>query len=227
MKNIQLTLLVAIILGFVTKSYAQPKKYDITNGMGIFGGITKIDIDTDNFTTEQGDGFLFGMSATVDLPHKWYNMSYGMQLSENYLKISGRPSMSIGQEEFLEYKMFAAQLALLGHLKVVGSYLTIDVGPMLQYNGKLELKNEDQKSYYINAYTNLMADDITPISQFNFNGLVGASVGYKFIKLRAQYIYGFTNIFKKLNSQDIDTSGGESNFKGNQNMLVFGAMISF
>ena len=31
----------------------------------------------------KGDGWIGGMSATVGLPHKWYNVSYGMQLSEN------------------------------------------------------------------------------------------------------------------------------------------------
>lgn len=227
MKKIQFILLVAFVLCFVTIGFAQPRNYNITNGIGVFGGITKFNIDTDNFITEQGDGFLFGMSATVDLPHKWYNMSYGMQLSENNINISARPEMTVGQEEFIEYKMFAAQLALLGHIKLVGSYLTLDVGPMLQYNGELEIKNEDQKAYYINNYTSLNAEDISSITRFNLNGLVGASVGYKFIKLRAQYIYGFTNIFKKLNSQDLDATAGESNFKGNQNMLVFGAMISF
>lgn len=220
-------LLVALLIGFVTKSFAQHKTYDIVNGIGVFAGLTKLDIETDNFITKQGDGFLFGASATVDIPHRWYNMSYGMQLSENYINIEGRPSAAIGGQELIEYKMFAAQLALLGHIKLIGSHLTIDVGPMLQYNGKLELKDQNQEGYYINNYTNLKAMDISSISQFNFNGLVGASLGYKFFRLKAEYIYGFTNILKKLEDQNLDTSGGEARFKGNQSMLVFGAMISF
>lgn len=227
MKINSLILLVAITIGFVTKSFTQPRNYDITNGIGIFGGITKFDIQTDNFVTEQGNGFLFGMSATVDLPHRWYNMSYGMQLSENYIDISGRPDIVSSQQEFIEYKMFAAQLALLGHIKLIGSYLTIDVGPMLQYNGKLELENDNQENYYINNYTNLQANDISEISHFNFNGLIGASVGYKFFRLKAQYIHGFTNILRKLEDESLDTIGGDERFEGNQSMLVFGAMISF
>ncbi|GAA4268771.1 hypothetical protein [Hyunsoonleella aestuarii] len=227
MKINSLILLVAITVGFVTKSFAQPRNYDITNGIGVFGGITKFDIQTDNFVTEQGNGFLFGMSATVDLPHRWYNMSYGMQLSENYIDISGRPDIVSSQQEFIEYKMFAAQLALLGHIKLIGSYLTIDVGPMLQYNGKLELENDNQENYYINNYTNLQANDIVEISRFNFNGLIGASVGYKFFRLKAQYIHGFTNILRKLEDESLDTIDGDERFEGNQSMLVFGAMISF
>ena len=227
MKNNLRTLLVALLIGFVTKSFAQHKTYKIVNGIGVFGGVTKTDIITDNFITSQGDGFLFGASATVDIPHRWYNMSYGMQLSENYINIEGRPTALGSEQELIEYKLFAAQLALLGHIKLFGSHITIDVGPMIQYNGELELKDKNQEGHYINNYDNLLAKDITPISQFNFNGLVGASVGYKFFRLKAEYIYGFTNILKKLEDQNLDITGGESRFKGNQSMLVFGAMISF
>lgn len=227
MKIKSLLLLVAISTGFVTKNFAQHKTYKIVNGIGIFGGLTKTDIKTDNFITEEGDGFLFGMSATVDIPHKWYNMSYGMQLSENYVNILARPTVSSPEEEFIEYKLFAAQVSLQGHIKLIGSHLTIDVGPMLQYNGKLELENDNQEDYYIVNYDNLKATDIGSVNQFNFNGVIGASAGYEFFRVKAQYIYGFTNILKKLENPNLDTTGGDARFKGNQSMIVIGAMISF
>ncbi|WP_345005391.1 hypothetical protein [Snuella lapsa] len=221
-------LLVALTMGFVTKSFSQHKTYAITNGIGIFGGLTKFDIQTDNFVTKQGDGFLGGLSATVDIPHRWYNMSYGMQLSENYIHILGRTNQDLvnSEETFIEYKLFAAQLALLGHIKLAGNYFTIDAGPMVQYNGKLELKDKSQESYFINDFANVSATDIANISKVNFNGVVGATAGIKNFKLKAQYIYGFTNILKKLNTQEGLESENES-FKGNQSMLVFGAMFCF
>ena len=227
MKYNRLLLLVVLILCFVTKSFSQKGNYHITNGFGIHGGITKFNISTNNFTTKGSDGFLGGLSATVDIPLRWYNVSFGMQLSENNIEILGRPDFVSTQEEFIEYKMFAAQLAMLMHIKVIPDYFTIDVGPMLQYNGKLEFKDRTQEDYYINNYTNITAKDITDISQFNFNGAVGASVGIKNFKLKAQYIYGFTNILKKLESQNLVTDGENGRFKGNQNMLVLGAIVSF
>ena len=227
MKYNRLFLLVALMLCFVTKSFSQKGRYSITNGFGVGGGITKFDIVTDNFTTKQGDGFLGGLSATVDIPHKWYNISFGMQLSENNIEISGRPNIVSTQEEFIEYKIFAAQIAFLVHAKVIPDYFTIDLGPMLQYNGPLEFKDKTQESYFINNYTNLTATDITNISQFNFNGAIGASLGIKNFKLKAQYIYGFTNILKKLENQSLNTIGGNARFKGNQSMLVFGAIVLF
>ncbi|MFI1744732.1 hypothetical protein [Thalassobellus sediminis] len=220
-------LLVAICTCFVTKSFSQKGNYRISNGIGIFGGITKLDITTDNFTTKQGDGFMGGLLAIVDIPHRWYNISFGMQLSESTIGILGRPNISSTSNEFIDYKMFAAQVALLGHIKVIPKHFTIDVGPMLQYNSKLEFKEKGQEAYFVNNYNNLTAEDIANISQFNLNGAVGASVGIKNFKLKAQYIYGFTNILKKLENQELDTAGGGARFKGNQTLLVLGAMVLF
>ena len=227
MKYKSSTLLVAVLLCFVTKSFSQRGNYRITNGIGVFGGITKFDISTDNFVTKQGNGFLGGFSATVDIPFKWYNISYDIQLSENTVGISARPNMVSPENEFIDYKIFAAQVALLAHIKVIENYVTIDVGPMFQYNGKMELKDKSKEGYYINNYANLTAGAITNISQFNFDGAIGMSAGIKNFKLKAQYIYGFTNILNKLENQNLDATGGDSRFKGNQNMLVLGAMVLF
>ena len=225
MKLKQLILLVALTIGFVTKSFSQHQRYAIQNGIGIQGGITQFDIITDNFETKKGTGWLAGASATVDIPHKWYNVSYNIRLSENYLDISGGPIQGVTGEEFIEYKMFAAQIALLLHVKIVKNYFTLDVGPMLQYNGELEIKDKDQENYYLNNFDNLLAQDISDISKFNVNGAVGLSAGYKFFHLKAQYVYGFTNTLSKLNKQDLIESNEK--FKGNQSFLVFTAMFSF
>jgi len=227
MKYNRLFLLVALSLCFVTKSFSQKGNFRISNGIGIIGGITQFDIDTDNFNTKSSNGFIGGLMATVDIPLRWYNVSFGMQLSENAIEISGRPDLISTQEAFVEYKMFAAQVAMLLHVKVIPNHFSIDFGPMLQYNGRLEFKDKNQEGYYINNYTNLSAQDITNISQFNFNGALGASLGIKNFKMKAQYVYGLTNILKKLEGQDIDTVGGDSRFKGNQTMLVLGAVLSF
>lgn len=227
MKYNRIFLLVAITTCFVTKSFSQKGNYDIVNGIGFFGGVTKVNLETDNFITTEGDGFIGGLSATVDIPHRWYNMSFGMQLSESTISILGRPTVSSTVNEFVDYKLFAAQVALMGHIKLAGSYVTLDVGPMLQYNSRLEFKDKTQENYFINNYDNLLAADISEISQFNLNGAAGITAGFKFIKLRAHYIYGFTNTLNKLENQNFDTSGGDARFKGNLSMLVIGAMISF
>jgi len=227
MKKIQLFLLVLLSICFVTKSFSQKGDYDIINGIGIFGGMTKVNLLTDNFTTAEGDGFIGGFSATVEIPHRWYNMSYAMHLSESTVSILGRPAAASSTNTFIDYKLFAAQLALMMHVKLAGSYVTFDVGPMVQYNSALEFEDSTQDSYFINNYDNLKATDITNISRFNVNGAAGLTAGFKFVKLRAHYIYSATNILKNLQRENIDTSGGDAGFKGNMSMLLFGVMFSF
>ena len=227
MKNKELILLVAIAMCFVTPGFSQHANYHIKNGIAISGAVTKFDIISNNFTTKQENGFLGALIATVDIPNKWFNMSFGMQLSENSIGISARPNAISAQQEFVDYRLLTAQIALLGHVKIFEDYLTIEGGPMLQYNGKLELKDRSKENYFINNYNVLMAKDISNISQFNVNGAIGATAGFGFFRLKAQYIYGFTNILNRLNSQSIDTSGSEDRFKGHQSMLALGAMIVF
>ena len=227
MKKQQLYLLVAIMLCFVTKSFSQRKNYEIKNGFGLFGGISQFDIITDNFETTKGNGWIGGMSATVDLPHKWYNASYGMQLSENNISIAGRTSNTDLSVRALEYKLFTVQLGFLWHAKLAGSFLTLDLGPMLQYNSNLELKDEQQELFLVTNYNSLTANDITEISNFNVNGSVGLTAGLSILKFRAQYIYGFTNILNKLNSNNDFDLTGNNKFKGNQSMLTFSVMITF
>ncbi len=223
----RLILLVALTIGFVTTSFSQHQRYRIQNGIGIYGGITQFDFSTKNFTTKAEQGWLVGASATVDIPHKWYNMSYSIQLAENKIGIVARPNATVLSEEFLDYKLFTAQIALLMHVKLIGPYVTLDVGPMLQYNGDLELKDDNKENYIINSYANLMAKDISEISKFNVDGAVGISAGISHFRLKAQYIYGFLNSFNKLNDANLDRTGNPNSFKGNQSMLVFTAMVSF
>lgn len=226
----QLTLLVAICIGFVTLSFGQHQRYAIRNGLGIYGGLTQFDIKTDNFNTESEQGYIGGMAATVDLPHKWYTVSYNIQLSQNYWNVNAAPQIfdAAAQNSLVEYKLFTVQAAFLFHLKILQDYITMDLGPMLQYNSNLELEKSQQEGYIIDGYNNLTAKDITDISKVNVNGAASLTMGFKSFKVRGQYIYGFTNILNRLNKNDLDTSGGPSNkFKGNMSMLAFTAMISF
>lgn len=228
MRRKQILQLLSLSMGFVTLVQGQIKSYNIVNGFGIQGGITKVDIITNNFETQSNSGWLGGMSATVDIPHRWYNVSYSIQFSENNFDIFGHSGIVSTIEEPIKYKMYTAQVALLAHIKLIGSNLTLDVGPMLQYNSELELTNKSQMDYILTNYDSLTADEIKGINQFNVDGTVGLTAGFDSFKVKAQYIYGFTNTLNKLNNKDLDTSGNsETNFKGNLSMLAFTAMFTF
>lgn len=219
-KKIKLILVFSIAI--ITISSAQTN-YRIQNGIGIYGGLTNFNINTDNFVTESGNGWLAGLAATVNLPHRWYNVSYNIQLSENQIGFSAAP-LTNGTTEFVNHKVFAAQVALIGHLKIIENYLTLDAGPMLQFNGTLDLQDDNKENYILEGYDNLTVSDIENISRFNVNGAIGATAGFDQFKIRAQYIYGFTNMLNALNKENLPEG---NDFKGNQNMLVFSAMFIF
>ena len=224
MKNTKSILLVVICFLFVTISYAQRKNYKIRNGIGLQGGVTQFDILTDNFETKANTGFIGGMSASVDLPHKWYNVSYNMQLSQNHVDISASP-VGLLSTEFVEYKMFTADISFLLHVKLISNNFTLDVGPMLQYNSELELKDETKEGYIITGFNNLLTQDLRKISNFNANGTIGLTLGVRRLFIRAQYIYGFTNMLGKLNNQDLNIGTSEK-FKGNQSLLALSLNIT-
>ena len=191
--------------------------------IGIHGGLTEFNINTDNFITEKQSGWAFGLTGIVNVEHKWFDFSYGLQFSENSIDISGRMMSDVQENELLEFKLSAVQLSALLHAKIIGQNLTVDFGPILQANGKLELKEESQENFYINGYDDLQARDIEDISKFNINGAVGVTAGFKHFRLRAQYQYGVTNLLNKLNDLEI----GGNKFKGNQSQLLLSAMVLF
>lgn len=221
--NKQLNLLVVISLLFVTNSFAQRPNYDIKNYIGIHGGVTQFDILTDNFTTEKQNGFIAGLTAMVNVEHKWYDVSYGIQFSQNNINISGRMTDDVQGNEPLEYKLSAAQLALMLHAKILQENLTIDFGPVIQANGFLELKDDVQDDYFVNGFDDLQAKDLRDISKFNVNGAIGATAGFEHFRIRVQYQYGFTNMLNKLNDLEIEGT----KFKGNQSQLSLTAIVLF
>jgi len=224
MKKHTYVLLVVFCTLFVTTLSAQHRRVTITNGIGIHGGVTQFDIISDNLITKKGNGWLGGMAATVDLPHKWYNISYNIQLSENNIEVAATAPLG-SSEEYLEYNILMAQIALMGHLKIIGSYLTIDVGPMIQYSGELQLQDEAKGNYALSGDNSLTAGELSDISKFNVNSVVGLSTGFGNIKLRFQYIYGLTNILNNINSSS--NLSGQDKVKGNQSLLAFTAMLTF
>lgn len=214
-------ILVAINLLFVTTTTAQ--RYRVQNGLRFYGGLTNYNIQTSDFTTSNQNGWLIGAAAVVDLEHKWYNVSYNIQLAQNKLDISAFAA-GTSQDEFVNHKLFTAQIALLGHLKIIGKNLTIDAGPMIQYNGDLDIEDSSKENYIVSGYNTLTLKDLSEVSRFNVNSAIGVSAGFDRISLRAQYIYGFTNMLNKLNKQNFAEN---SDFRGNQSMLVFSAMVTF
>lgn len=228
MKLTKFNLLVVIVVTFVTKSFSQqPKHYEIYSGFALGGGITKYTIHTDNFEVTPQNGWFIKTSTTVDIPHKWYNVSYGMQISKNKLDIAGRELITSTKELPINYKTMAAQLSVLWHAKLFGGYCSVDFGPMLQYNGNLELEDRDQESFLVKGYNKVTAKDIQEISNIHIVPAVGFTAGISHFKFSVQYLYTLTNMLGKLDKKELDLEGNDINFKGNQGMITLSGMFTF
>lgn len=221
----KLSLLVALCVLFVTNSFAQRPNYSIKNSLGPFGGIVQSDIKTDNLITDSGKGWTAGLTAIVNVEHKWYDVSYGIQFTESVVTLSGRLVDDVAGDEMIDMKLSGAQLGFLMHGKIFGQNLTIDFGPMIQANGYFEPKEAEKEEYFVNGYDDLQVKELRDISKFNINGAIGATAGLKNFRVRVQYQYGFTNVFAKLNDQQLNVGGNTEKFKGNQSNLVFTALL--
>lgn len=225
MKHKQLTLLVVLSVLFVTNSFAQRPNYSIKNSLGPFGGLTFSNLTTDNFITQQGQGWTAGLTAIVNVEHKWYDVSYGLQFTESTFGVSARETLT-SEAEFVDYKISGAQLGIMLHAKILGQNrqnVTIDFGPLIQANGFLEPNEDSFAGYIVDGYETLSVKDIRDISKFNVLGAVGATIGIKNFRVRGQYQYGFLNTLAKLNDQELSTE----EFKGKQTNLVLTALILF
>ena len=102
-------------------------------------------------------------------------------------------------------------------------HFSIEFGPILNVGGNMKLDSERLENYILEGYTTLRAQDIEDISPINFHVMGGATVGLERFRLSAQYQYGVTNMFNKLNDQNLE--GDE--FKGNSSTIVLMAVVYF
>ena len=212
---------------FVTNAQS---KVIIKNGFGIHAGVTQFNIFTDNFETTASAGFIGGFAATADIPHKWYNVSFGLQFFQNNLEISGSRiinnlmTTNIAIQD-IEYRLQGVQGTFLFHIKLAGPFLTFDIGPQLQFNGELEVNDDMPENLFLDNIGVLRAEDISDITRFNANGVAGFSGGIGPVRLRVHYTYGFTNILNRLN--DADFNDGRTSFSGNQSIITASVLFTF
>ncbi len=223
----RLLLLVAFALCFVTSGFAQRPSYQIRSSLGITGGITSFDINTGNFETTANTGIMGGLMVKGNLPHKWYDVSGGIQFAQGKMGMEGRSAQDATDIQEIEYNLLMVQLYMLMHWKLVPNHLEVDFGPMIQFSDKLKFEDNGQEAFYINGYDNIQASEIVELSQFNVNLAVGLTTGFKPFRLRFQYQYGVTNILGKLDDANLDTTGGDDDFKGHQGMITGTAIFFF
>jgi hypothetical protein len=204
-----------VVLFLITMVCFSQYEYRDGNRIGISFGVNQFTLNTNNFETKPGTGWNGGLSMRGNYYNDW-DMVYAMQFSENNFSVATNSGFIT---EDTNYKLASAQISLMISYKIVENHLSIELGPLVQINGKLDV--EDGKENNIISGTTLIAKDIVAISQFNFYPVIGITAGVKHVRLNVSYQYGLNNMLGNLNDQNLGY-----NFKGNPG-IVTGNLIVY
>jgi Outer membrane protein beta-barrel domain len=204
MKKIFFTVVLILIsmVGFAQYNYRD------SNRIGISIGVNQFTLNTNNFQTKPGTGWNGGLSMRGNYYNDW-DMVYAMQFSENNFSVTTNSGFIT---EDTNYKLSSAQISLMLSYKIVENHLSLEFGPLVQINGKLNVEKGQENN--IISGTTLIAKDIVDISQFNFFPVVGITAGVRHVRLNVSYQYGINNMLGNLNNKNLGYS-----FKGNPGIL--------
>ena len=218
-------------LAFVTfclfisvKSFSQ-RNFDHYNRLGVTGGFNLFDINTSDLITSQEGGFMAGFTTRGSFRNQ-FDLIYGLTFFNNRIGIEGFGLTAEGtptDRQPIKYTIQAVQVNFLGSLNIVKHHLSIELGPVLNVNGKMKVDSDRFDNYIISGYNNLRASDLEDISKVNLRVLGGITAGLENFRLTAQYQYGLTNMLKNLNDKELEFS----DFDGKSSTLVFGAIVYF
>jgi len=183
-------------------------EYRDSNRIGISFGVNQFTLNTNNFETKPESGWNAGLSMRGNYYNNW-DMVYAMQFSENNFSVTTNSGFIT---EDTNYKLSSVQVSLMCSYKIVENHLSIEFGPLVQVNGKLNVEKGSENN--IISGTTLLAKDIVDISKFNFYPVIGITAGVRHVRLNISYQYGINNMLGNLNSQDLGY-----NFKGNPGIL--------
>lgn len=200
-KKFSIFLLFTTTIGFAQYGYRDG------NRIGLSGGISKTTLFTSNFDAKPGMGFAGGLSVRGNY-YDNLSMIYGMQFFSNSFSLASNLNQDI------KYTTQGVQIRLLLSYNVVLDHVSLDFGPVLQVNGKLELSPTDENKTI--KGTLLKANQIVDVSPVSGNFYLGCSAGSKTIRAVIFYEYGFTNFMNKLNKDDsLKPLNNGDTFKGN------------
>lgn len=214
---------VTIIILFLQTSYGQ-RNFEEYNLLGINGGYTLFDINTNDLITNQIGGFMAGFTTRGSFRNQ-FDLIYGLTFFNNKIDISGKGLNPRGgfDRRFMTYTIQAVQINFLGSINIIKHHLSLELGPILNVNGRMKLDGSEFENYIVDGYTFIKARDIEDISKVNVRAMAGVTAGLENFRIMAQYQYGLTNMLNNLNDLDLEYS----NFKGNSGTVVLGAALYF
>jgi hypothetical protein len=221
-------LFVTLGILFFQITFAQ-RNYQEFNHLGVSGGIGFFDIETDNFSTQQGSGFIFAFT-TRGMFYNSFDLIYGISFVQNEVGIFGNNPGDISNNlpsQYVNYSIQSAQITLLTSYNIVRNHLSLEAGPILNVNGKLKLNSDNFKDFILEGYETLKAEDIQNVSKVNFFLAGGITAGIENFRLGAQYQYGVTNLFNRFNDIAEIEKPKEEKYNGHASTVLLTAVLYF
>ncbi|HZJ36078.1 MAG TPA: hypothetical protein VFD29_05595 [Gillisia sp.] len=222
MKGIGILILFPLLV-FTLNMNAQRRFNDNYNRLGIQAGITHGGIDSDNFNTSPKTSYMAGLTTRASF-YRNFLIIYGVNFYEFRTGLTGYETILLQSPTEIDFNVTGVQLNLFLGTKIFGEYLSIEAGPVLQINSKMTTEDR-YKNYFVEDY-NLQAEDLEDISKINLNLAANISAGIRDVKFWIQYQYGVNNIFKGLNTKELENKDSRAtNLKANMGFATAGIVV--
>lgn len=213
----------AIIFMIFLPGYTQWKLTgDSYNRLGFQGGVNFTQVKSDNFSFKPQLGYMGGLTTRANTS-KNILIIYGV----NFFQFNSEMQLleeSTGNPENIDFKATGVQLNLLIGHKIIGEHLSVEAGPVIQFNGKWS-PEAGKENYRLQEY-DLVASDIVDVSKFNVNVAAGLSAGIAGVKLWVQYQYGLTNMYRNLDIAELKNKDPRIiSLRGRMGMAVAGIVV--
>jgi hypothetical protein len=219
--SLKTSVLVTLLIIFIQNTSAQ-RNHDSYNHLGITAGFTQFDLNTSDLVTSQGSGFIAGFTTRGSFYNK-FDMIYGINFLSSGVEVKGSNPTNVLDTQNIDYTIQAVQITFQGSYNFIRNHLSIEAGPVLNINGKMQLDTENLEDYILDGYSTLRAGDIQDISKVNFHIATGLTAGLENFRLMAQYQFGITNTLNKLNDQNLENT----DFEGTNSMLILAVLFYF
>jgi len=211
------------LLVFTLNMNSQRRFNDNYNRLGIQAGITHGGINSDNFNTSPNTSYMAGLTTRASF-YKHFLIIYGVNFYEFRTSMTGYEPSLLQSPTEIDFNVTGVQLNLFLGTKIYGEYLSVEAGPILQINSKLT--TEDQyKNYFVEDYK-IQAEDLEDISKINLNLAANISAGIRDVKFWFQYQYGVNNLFKRLNTKELENKDSRAtNLKAHMGFATAGIVV--
>lgn len=185
-------LVTAILLGSASIASAQ-YGYRDSNHIGISFGANQFTMNSSQFESEPGIGWQAGLSVRGNF-YNDFDMVYDIRFSENQFTVNAFSPIN----NDVKVKIQSAQISFLLSYKFIENHLSVEFGPMFQFNGKLDIADEDLDVVIGNNMARMK--DIQEIQVFNLYPTVGITGGIREVRAHLFAQYGVLNMLRGLDA---------------------------